>query len=484
MDLSFSYCFFLFLHLLSVLLIVFMAIEFLKILVSRSTEMVNPPPGSLGPPFIGETPAFISANSNSKGLYEFVKTRHLKYGSCFKTSIFGSTHVFISSTEAAKLMLSGESLDFSKRYIRSIAELLGDQSLLCASKETHKLVRHRISNLFTSDSFSSSINFFDELTLKTMAQWEQRKSALVLDDAMKITFNAICKMLISLSEENELQILQKDVLQVNEAMLAIPLNLPGTRFYKGLKARKRIMNTLKRIIELRRKGLEFHDDFLQSLLRRDDDDNDYEPLADKQILDNILTLIIAGQDTTANAIAWMVKYLDENQEVQDTLRLNLSSENHGHSLGVEALNRMSYASKVVKESLRMMTIVSWFPRVAMKECQIDGFQIKKGWILNVDARAIHYDPKVYEDPTKFNPSRFEEDAKPYSFLAFGVGGRSCLGMNLAKAMMLVFLYRLMTKFRWRVTDKDSSLEKWGIFPRLRTGCPVHVTPINTECESL
>lgn len=52
---------------------------------------------------------------------------------------------------------------------------------------------------------------------------------------MQITFNAICKMLISLSEENELQILQKDVLQVNEAMLAIPLNLPGTRFYKGLK---------------------------------------------------------------------------------------------------------------------------------------------------------------------------------------------------------------------------------------------------------
>lgn len=63
---------------------------------------------------------------------------------------------------------------------------------------------------------------------------------------------------------------------------------------RDVQARKRIMNTLKRIIELRRKGLEFHDDFLQSLLRRDDDDNDYEPLADKQILDNILTLIIAG----------------------------------------------------------------------------------------------------------------------------------------------------------------------------------------------
>ena len=65
---------------------------------------------------------------------------------------------------------------------------------------------------------------------------------------------------------------------------------------RDVQARKRIMNTLKRIIELRRKGLEFHDDFLQSLLRRDgdDDDDDYDPLTDKQILDNILTLIIAG----------------------------------------------------------------------------------------------------------------------------------------------------------------------------------------------
>ncbi|KAJ0971425.1 hypothetical protein J5N97_019384 [Dioscorea zingiberensis] len=152
--------------------------KFFKFFVSKNTAMVNPPPGSFGLPFIGETPAFVTANSSNKGLYEFVKTRHLKYGSCFKTSIFGGTHVFISSTEAAKLILSGDSLDFPKRYISSIAELLGDQSLLCASKENHKIVRHRISNLLDLDSFSSSINFFDELTLKTMAQWEKRKSAL------------------------------------------------------------------------------------------------------------------------------------------------------------------------------------------------------------------------------------------------------------------------------------------------------------------
>nr|XP_029117110.1 abscisic acid 8'-hydroxylase 2-like [Elaeis guineensis] len=436
-------------HLLSLSLITSVVLWVLKVLTDTwAARVASYPPGNRGIPWIGETLAFMAANNSSKGFYDFVATRHIRYGNCFKTSILGETHVFVSSIEAAKAILNCESIDFSKRYIRSIAELLGNQSLLCASHEQHKLTRRRISKLFTLNSMASSITMFDELTMKTLCSWKQKGNVMVFNEALKVTFNAICKMLISLEEEDELEMLRKDVFEVSEAMLAFPLKLLGTRYYRGVKARKRIDNTLRKIIASRRKSLERHEDFLQWLLVRDESLHD-DPWTDTQILDNILTLIIAGQITTASAIAWMVKYLDENQEVQDGLR-------------------------IVKESLRMATIVSWFPRVALKDCQIGGFQIKKDWIVNVDARSIHYDPAVYDDPVKFDPSRFDEDPKPYSFLAFGTGGRTCLGMNLAKAMMLVFLHRLVTTFRWKVTDPDSSLEKWAMFPRLRSGCPIHV----------
>ncbi|XP_027772117.1 abscisic acid 8'-hydroxylase 2 isoform X2 [Solanum pennellii] len=413
------------------------------------------PAGNRGIPVIGETIQFMAAINSNKGFYEFIKIRRLKYGNCFKTNIFGQTHVFISSTEATKKILSNEGGNFTKRYIKSIAKLVGDQSLLCASHQQHKIIRSHLSNLFSTTSLSTMVRKFDELTINNLSTWHKNSSIIILHEALKITLEAICKMLMSLEDKEELEMLHKDIGLIYEAMLSFPLRLPWTRFYKGLQARKRIMNLLDRIIEARRKSNKKYDDFLDYLLIKD---NPIIQLTNEQIKDNILTMIIAGQDTTASAITWMVKYLDENPKALNNLR-------------------------VVKESLRMASIVPWFPRMALQDCEIEGFTIKKGWIINVDAKSIHFDPMIFHDPHKFIPSRFDDDSKPYSFLAFGMGGRTCLGLHLARAMMLVFVYRLTTSYRWKVLDSDESIQKWTLFSRLKSGCPIHVTSIEEERDS-
>ncbi|KAJ4964255.1 hypothetical protein NE237_024194 [Protea cynaroides] len=400
------------------------------------------PPGSLGFPLIGETLDFMAANCSNKGLYDFVHSRRLRYGSCFKTSIFRRTHIFVSSIKSAKgILMSNDEVNFSKRYIRSIAELVGKESLLCASpQEHHRLLRARLSALFTTDAVSLFVERFDHLVLTTLFRWEHTGTVVVLHDALSMTFKAMCKMLMSLEDPEEIEKLQKDVTQVYEAMVAIPLKLPHTRFYKGVKARRRIMETIRKMINQRRKGLEEHEDFMQALLLGEESSSDNaSPLTDTQIQDNILTMIIAGQETTASAMTWMVKYLDENQDVQETLRveqLQLASKvSSGSLLTLEDLNGIPFASKVVRESLRMASVVPWFPRVALKDCEVEGFKIKKGWIVNIDVKSIHLDPTVYHDPNKFCPSR------------------------------------------WKVLDPDPSLEKWALFARLRSGCRVSVTRI-------
>ncbi|KAE8729030.1 Jasmonic acid carboxyl methyltransferase [Hibiscus syriacus] len=363
----------------------------------------NIPPGSLGLPFIGETIQFMAAINSDKGFYDFVRERSLRYGNCFKTNIFGQTHVFVRSTGSAKTILSNELGRFTKRYIKSIAELVGNRSLLCASPHHHKLLRASLVTLFSSNSISLLVKQFDRLIVDALSGWKmvplslylmklsrfasQKSSSLnmikhgyLIDwelNWMQITFKAMCKMLLSLESGAELELLQEDVGQAEQLQLA--------------------------------------------------------------------------------AKTWKKSFLS-----------------------LDDLTEMPYASKVVKESLRMASVVPWFPRLVVEDCEIEGYKIKKGWNVNIDARAIHLDPTVYNEPLKFNPSRFDDEncCKPYSFLAFGMGARTCLGINMAKAMMLVFLHRLLTTYEWKVKDSDSSTEKWALFSRLRSGCPVQVTRIS------
>ncbi|RHN50991.1 putative (+)-abscisic acid 8'-hydroxylase [Medicago truncatula] len=87
-----------------------------------------------------------------------------------------------------------------------------------------------------------------------------------------------------------------------------------------------------------------------------------------------------------------------------------------------------------------------------------GYQIKKGWSVNLDVVSIHHDPNVFPDPEKFNPSRFDEHLRPFSFLGFGSGPRMCPGMNLAKVEICVFIHHLVTRYKWRALEKDDSVQ--------------------------
>ncbi|KAG7597615.1 Cytochrome P450 [Arabidopsis suecica] len=445
----------------------------------RKKSTVDVPPGSDGFPVIGETLQFMLSVNSGKGFYEFVRSRRIRYGSCFRTSLFGETHVFLSTTDSARAVLNNESGMFTKRYIKSIGELLGDRSLLCASQHHHKILRSRLINLFSKRSTALMVRHFDELVVDALSGWEHCGTVVLLTDLLQITFKAMCKMLISLEDEEELGSMQKDVGFVCEAMLAFPLNLPWTRFHKGIMARGRVMEMLEKIIRERRNEINsqnnHHEDFLQQLLAVD---NDTPKLTDAEIKDNILTMIIAGQDTTASALTWMIKYLGENHKVLDILIEEQSQLTNKASnkpfLELEDLSEMPYASKMVKESLRMASVVPWFPRLVLQDCEMEGYKIKKGWNINIDARSIHFDPTIYNEPHKFNPLRFEE-AKANSFLAFGMGGRTCLGLVMAKAMMLVFLHRFITTYRWEVVDGDPSIEKWTLFARLKSGYPIRVS---------
>ncbi|KAK1588263.1 hypothetical protein Q3G72_021452 [Acer saccharum] len=439
-------------------------------------------PGQLGLPFLGETFSIVSATNSTKGCYNFVRLRRLWYGKWFKTRLFGKIHVFVPSAEGARTIFTND-LNFNKGFVKSMADAVGEKSLLCAPHESHNKIRRLLSGHFSMNSLPRFVINIDKVLSERLKNLEQNgKSFAVLDFSVKITFDAMCNMLMSITNESLLQSIEKDVADVTEAMLSFPIMVPGTQYYRGMKARKRLMKTFREMIDGRRSGvLECCEDFLQSMLDRDSYPSN-EKLSDSEIMDNLLTLIIAGQSTTAAAMMWCVKFLDENRDVQDRLREEQLSITKNKSdeilLTLEDVKSMSYGWKVVKETLRMSNVLLWFPRVALNDCTIEGYEIKKGWHVNIDATCIHYDPDLHQDPMQFNPSRFNDTHKPCSFIPFGSGRRTCIGRNMAKVTLLVFLHRLTSRYKWTVDDPDTSLEKKSHIPRLRNGCPITLKSLN------
>ncbi|KAK6237423.1 hypothetical protein QUC31_002892 [Theobroma cacao] len=204
-----------------------------------------------------------------------------------------------------------------------MADAVGKKSVLYAKQESHKRIRRLLSVPFSMDSLSTFVKKIDKMPIERLNKLEESgKSFSVLDFGMKMNFDAMCNMLMSVTDDSLLRQIEKDCIDVDRSMLAFPVLIPGTTYYRGMKARKRLMESFREMIARRRSGMETSEDFLHSILQRDSCAPN-EELDDSEIIDNLITLLIAGKTTTASAIMWCVKFLDENREVQYRLRVKL-----------------------------------------------------------------------------------------------------------------------------------------------------------------
>nr|XP_010927381.1 abscisic acid 8'-hydroxylase 3 [Elaeis guineensis] len=451
-----------------------------------STSQMRRIPGCLGWPFIGETFSFISEFSSASGIYSFVHKRQQMYGKVFKTRVLGRLTVFMTGREASKILLSGKDGMVSLNLFYTGQQVLGPTSLLTTSGEEHKRLRRLIAEPLSIDALKKYLQFIDDLAIKTLDGWAGRR-VFVLEEASIFTLKVIAHMIMSLEPYGEEQEkFRANFKLISSSFASLPFKIPGCAFHRGLEARNRMYAMLDSIISKRRDGKDVHHDFLQTLLRKhskEETDDDSDKLTDAQLKDNILTLLVAGHDTTTAALTWLIKFLGENPDVLQNLReehIGIQERRHGSShLTWSEVNNMPYTIKVISETLRKATILPWFSRKAAQDFSIDGCDIKKGWSVNLDVVSIHHDPDVFPNPEKFDPSRFDNPLKPFSFLGFGSGPRMCPGINLAKLEICVFLHHLTCRFKWRPLCEDNSVRP-TLVRMPKNNYPVIVEPLETS----
>jgi len=185
-----------------------------------------------------------------------------------------------------------------------------------------------------------------------------------------------------------------------------------------------------------------HNDLLDMLLDVRYEDTG-EPMTETQIIDEILILLIAGHETTANALSWTLYLLANNRHELSSLR------NTTVSLNVNSAAMNPALASVIKESMRLYP-PSWInDRVALEDDMYNNYRIPKGTVVVSFFYGLHRDAKQWEDPLTFKPARFLGEAEKNTkkiFYPFGAGPRLCIGNNFAMAEMCIFLQAFLKRF--------------------------------------
>jgi cytochrome P450 len=234
--------------------------------------------------------------------------------------------------------------------------------------------------------------------------------------------------------------------------IQIPMKIPtpnNLRFRQSVQA---LENIIQDIIHDRRNAGDpaSKTDLLQLLLNARDEDG--SGMTDKQLRDELMTLILAGHETTANTLSWTWYLLSQNPEVEERLISELATNLDGRSPKIEDLPTLRYADQVIKESMRLYPPVWTLEgRRAIQDLEIGGYHVPCGTIMLLSPWLAHRDKRYFVEPERFNPSRwseaFSKSLPRYAYFPFGGGPRLCIGQSFATMEAVLILATVAQRFK-------------------------------------
>lgn len=191
---------------------------------------------------------------------------------------------------------------------------------------------------------------------------------------------------------------------------------------------------------------------------------DGSPLDDREVRDAIITILIAGHDTTALALSWALAEIARHEEVVDRLCDELCRVTGGGPPTAEQLPALDYLDSVIRESLRLRPVVPFVVRKTVQPIQVDGREYPAGVVLCPCSYLVHQREELYPAPSQFRPERFlERKFGPHEWFPFGGGNRICLGMPFALYEMKVVIATLLSEVRpSRPLNVRSRARRYGI----------------------
>jgi cytochrome P450 len=293
----------------------------------------------------------------------------------------------------------------------------------------------------------------------TIKEWENYPDGQEInfsEKMMKLTLKVLSTSLFSMDISDSAnqfgKALRGGFEYVNYKMnhpLTVPLWVPTSTNKNFFEDRSIIHKVVDEIITARRKEKKDYGDLLDMLINARDDDSG-EIMNDQQLRDEVITILVAGHDTTSAALSWTFYLLSQNPEQKKYLLDEVDSVLSGRIPGFADLEKLNYTKMVFEESMRLYPPAHGLPRESTEDDEINGYLIRKKIPIALSQHVTHRHPEFWEKPNDFYPEHFArenvEKRHKFAYFPFGGGSRMCIGLHYAMVEAQLIIDSLLQRF--------------------------------------
>ncbi|HJT85701.1 MAG TPA: cytochrome P450 [Nitrososphaeraceae archaeon] len=409
---------------------------------------------------------------------------HFKFG---KLNIY-----FLNHPEYIEDVLVTNHKNFIKSRGLQISKRLLGSGLLTSEGDYHDKQRRLIQPTFYPKKIKSYTEIIIEKTLNLCDNWKEGVEIDIHKEMTQLTLEIICKAVLGYDikpEEDEIgdslltcmNYFNRLLMPFGELIEKIPI-LPINKGFQN--AKENLDSIVFRMIDEHRVKLERdegkNNDLLFTLLKSQYDREFAENMSDQQLRDEVMTIFLAGHETTANALTWTFYMLSEHPEIDSRHQKEINSIFDNKSkISFNDIQKLEYTTKVLTESMRLYPPAWAIGRQAITDCKIGEYVIASGSIILMSQYVMHRNPLYFPDPNTFSPDRwtdkFKKNLPRFSYFPFGGGIRSCVGEPFAWMESILIIAIINRLWKMNSIPSNKVILKPSITLRPKNGMHLKLT---------
>ncbi|MBW4674835.1 MAG: cytochrome P450 [Desmonostoc geniculatum HA4340-LM1] len=412
-----------------------------------------------------QTPKFIQLLQWIFNPLKLMETSAKVYGECFSLQLTGNNPlVLFSNPQAIGQIFTAplEQLD-ARGSAQLLKSLLGENSLILLSGTSHQRQRRLLTPPFHGERMKAYGQIITNITHEVISKWKIGEPFSIRDSMQEISLKVILQAVFGLNQGERLTKLQgllRSVLELSGSPLRASVTFlralqvdwgNWSPWGKFLLQMRQIDELLYSEIQERRDRPDASRSDILSLMMSARDVNG-EPMTDVELRDELMTLLVAGHETTASALTWAIYWIHHLPEVREKLLTELDNVNENPDWN--EVSRLPYLTAVCQETLRIYPIIMLtIPRIVKTPIEIMGYEFQPGTLLTASIYLMHHREDLYPEPKQFKPERFlERQYSQYEYLPFGGGNRTCIGMAFAMFEMKLVLATVLSEMNLALVD--------------------------------